>query len=128
MKTLQVVYADDDEDIRELLTLSLEFAGGFEIRTATNGRAALSAAIDRTPDLVILDVMMPGLDGPAVLSELRGIDHLAKIPVIFFTAKAQAEETERLLALGAAGVIGKPFDPITVADEIMAIWTGFHGR
>lgn len=124
---VRIVYADDDDDIRELLQLSLELAGGFEVNAVANGQAAVAAVAANPPDLVILDVMMPGLDGPATLAEIRGMEVARQLPVIFFTAKLQAGEVKRLMSLGAAGVLGKPFDPITVADDIIAILEAHDG-
>lgn len=124
---IRIVYADDDDDIRELLQLSLELAGGFEVSTVANGQAAVVAVAANRPDLVILDVMMPGLDGPATLAEIRRIEAAGQVPIVFFTAKLQRDEVDRLMSLGAAGVLGKPFDPITIADNIIAIWKAHDG-
>ncbi|MBO9376402.1 response regulator [Sphingomonas histidinilytica] len=124
---IRIVYADDDDDIRELLQLSLELAGGFEVSTVANGQAAVAAVAANRPDLVILDVMMPGLDGPATLAEIRRIEAAGQVPIVFFTAKLQRDEVDRLMSLGAAGVLGKPFDPITIADDIIAIWKAHDG-
>ncbi len=124
---IRIVYADDDDDIRELLQLSLELAGGFEVSTVANGQAAVAAVAANRPDLVILDVMMPGLDGPATLAEIRRIEAAGQVPIVFFTAKLQRDEVDRLMSLGAAGVLGKPFDPITIAGDIIAIWKAHDG-
>lgn len=124
---IHILYADDDDDIRELLSLSLELTGGFVVDAVENGRQAVEKAIAVRPDLVILDVMMPGLDGPATLEQMRGREALAGVPVIFFTAKAQREEIAKLEALGAIGVLSKPFDPVTVGEEIRAIYQRHGG-
>jgi len=78
------------------------------------------------PDLILLDVMMPGMDGPTTLKSLRGHDEFAAIPVLFMTAKVQSDEVEEYLALGAVGVIHKPFDPMALSDEIRALWQIQH--
>jgi len=112
---------DDEPNILELLATSLRFAG-FEVATATNGREALTEARRLRPDLVVLDVMMPGMDGPTLLKRMRAHPELANIPVIFMTAKVNAHESERLRELSAIGVIAKPFDPMTLGGQVKALW------
>jgi two-component system, OmpR family, response regulator len=119
---LKVLYVDDEPDIREVATLALELDGGMEVTAASSGPEALGL-IDGglTPDVVMLDVMMPGMDGPAVLAELRTRPELATTPVVFITARAQAHELARFVSLGAIGVITKPFDPMTLSIELRAV-------
>lgn len=122
----RMLLIDDDETIREIATLSLERVGGWSVDTAPSGKAALAAASETERfDAVLLDVMMPGLDGPATLALMRERELIDDaVPVVFLTAKVQPNERKRLLASGAAGVIAKPFDPMTLPselDEILAI-------
>lgn len=123
----EVLYVDDDPDIRELVQMSLETISQIEVRTADTGEAALCAMRTHRPDIVLLDVMMPGLDGPATLQRMRQSDDLVSIPVLFMTAKSQPLDLERLCQLGAIGVIGKPFDPMRLADQLLAHWQGLGG-
>lgn len=117
-----IVYADDETDIRTIAQIALEAVGGFEVTVCESGMQAVEAARKHKPQLVLLDVMMPGMDGPETLKNLRADPALADIPVIFMTAKVRPEEVESLIALGALGVIAKPFDPMTLADEIRTLW------
>jgi CheY-like chemotaxis protein len=118
---LKVLYVDDEPDIREVAVMALELDGSIEARSAGSGPEAMTLLIDAgfQPDAVLLDVMMPGKDGPAVLTELRARGF--RMPIVFITARAQAHETAGLMKLGAAGVITKPFDPMTLALELRAV-------
>ena len=122
MEPLSVLYVDDEPDIREVATLSLEIDPGITVTSFDGGGAAL-AALDGglRPDVIMLDVMMPGMDGPATLSRIRERSPLATTPVVFITARAQAHEQERFRSLGAIGVITKPFDPMTLAGDLRAL-------
>jgi CheY-like chemotaxis protein len=113
-----VLLVDDEPDIRTIGAMSLRRVGKWEVRVASSGAEAIALAAEAVPDLVLLDVMMPELDGPATLEALRKNPALASVPVIFMTAKVQAKEVERWLAIGAIGVIRKPFDPMTLPTEI----------
>lgn len=117
-----ILYVDDEPDIREVVELSLGLADDLDVRTCDSGERALELMSRERPDLVLLDVMMPGLDGPATLARLKADPLLRSIPVIFMTAKALPQEIERFLSLGAVAVIPKPFDPLQLADQIAAIW------
>lgn len=117
-----VLYIDDEPDIREVVELSLGLADDLVVRTCDSGERALELMSRDRPDLVLLDVMMPGLDGPATLARIKADPLLRSIPVIFMTAKALPQEIERFLSLGAVAVIPKPFDPLQLADQIAAIW------
>lgn len=118
---LRVLYIDDEPDIREVAVMALELDGGIEARSAASGPEAMTILIGEgfKPDVVLLDVMMPGKDGPAVLAELRARGF--RMPVIFITARAQAHELAHYLKIGAEGVITKPFDPMTLALELRAV-------
>jgi diguanylate cyclase (GGDEF)-like protein len=120
LKTL--LYVDDDPDIREIVQMSLSLDGQLEVLTSDGGeRALLKMRVER-PDLVVLDVMMPGMDGPTLLRRMRQDPGLAHVPVIFMTAKASTEEAERFRELSAIGVIAKPFDPMTLGAQVRALW------
>lgn len=119
----RITYVEDEPDIRAVAELALTVVGGFEIDVCINGADAIAKAPDFQPDLILLDVMMPGLDGPSTLGALRAIEQLEHTPVIFMTAKVQRHEVDSFLALGAIDVIPKPFDPMTLAQTITEIWT-----
>jgi len=119
-----VLYVDDEPDIREVVELSLSLAADLAVRTCDSGERALELLAEEQSDLVLLDVMMPGLDGPATVARMRADPLLARIPVVFMTAKALPQEIERFLALGAVAVIPKPFDPMKLAGQVAAIWEG----
>ena len=119
----KVTYVEDDADIREVAVLALELVGGFEVQTCSSGEEAVARAAAFGPDLLLLDVMLsPGMDGPATLARLRENPALAATPVIFMTARVQPRDVAALRALGALDVIAKPFDPMTLADTMRAIW------
>jgi two-component system OmpR family response regulator len=121
MSDIKLLYVDDEEDIREVAEFALEDEG-FELQLCASGQEALSQIPVFQPDLILLDVMMPGLDGPDTLKQLRQLDGFAHTPVIFFTAKVQAHEIEKFKALGAIDVMAKPFDAMRLAEQIRAIW------
>jgi CheY-like chemotaxis protein len=116
-----VLIVDDDPTIREIVALTLSHVAGFEVREADSGRAGLEAVKERRPDAILLDVMMPGLDGPSTLESLRADAATKDIPVIFLTAKLLPAERERLERLGASGLIGKPFDALDLVRELQLI-------
>ena len=118
---MKVLIVDDEPDIRRIAKLGLARVGGMEVVEATNGNEALVRAKEDHPDAVLLDVMMPGLDGPSTLARLREDPATSAIPVVFLTAKAIAAEVDRLKSMGAAGVLTKPFDPMTLARELRAV-------
>jgi two-component system OmpR family response regulator len=122
----RLIYVDDDRDIRGLAKLALSIDTGIDVRTCSSGAELLEATASVPPDLILLDVMMPDLDGPATLAKLREQAALASIPVVFVTARALSSEVERLRALGAADVISKPFDPRTLLQQIRSIWARLH--
>ena len=121
MDLQRVLHVDDDPDIREVAVMALEMLGGFTVATCDSGAKAVETALSFAPDVILLDMMMPGMDGPATLNELRKNPGTAAIPVIFMTAKVQAHEVGGYLALGAAGVIAKPFDPTALSGQIKDI-------
>jgi CheY-like chemotaxis protein len=118
----RITYVEDEPDIREVATLALETLGGFTLDVCVDGADAVEKAPGFGPDLILLDVMMPGMDGVETFQKLRHIPSLVNTPIIFMTAKAQPAEIDRYKSLGCAGVIAKPFDPITLPDEVRTIW------
>ena len=114
----RILYVDDEPDIREVAMMALELDPDFEVRSAQSGDEAIEVAATWRPDMILLDVMMPIMDGPTALRTLRSRADTASIPVIFVTARTQAHETERFAELGAAGVIAKPFDPMSLAATV----------
>jgi two-component system OmpR family response regulator len=118
MITLRILHVDDEPDIREVVEVSLGLDPGLATRSYGSGEEALVVAIDWQPDIILCDVMMPVMDGPAMLMRLRENALTANIPVIFMTARAQTRELDRFRSLGALGVIPKPFDPMTLAASV----------
>jgi two-component system OmpR family response regulator len=118
MTTLRILHVDDEPDIREVVEISLGLDPGFATRSCSSGEEAIVAAIDWQPDIILCDVMMPVMDGPATLMRLRENALTAGIPVIFMTARAQTRELDGFRSLGALGVIPKPFDPMTLAASV----------
>jgi CheY-like chemotaxis protein len=116
-----VVIVDDDADIREIATLSLEMVQGWTVVPVASGAEAVEVVARLGPDAVLLDVMMPGQDGPATLAALRAQESTRAVPVVFLTAKAQLRERAELEGLGAAGVLAKPFDAMTLGAEFAAV-------
>lgn len=117
---MKVLIIDDEDDIRRIARLSLVRVGGLEVIDARDGPTGVALAESDQPDVVLLDVMMPGLDGPATLAALRASDRTAGIPVVFLTAKAMPDEIARLYSLGVRGVLQKPFDPMTLPAQLKA--------
>ena len=118
---MKVLVIDDEEDVRYVARLSLGRVGGMTVLEATSGEEGVALARAERPDFILLDMMMPGMDGAATFRALRASEETAHIPVVFLTAKAMASEVQRLKNLGAKGVVLKPFDPMTLAEEIRAI-------
>ncbi len=123
MTSLQkILFVEDDPDIQMVAQLALEAVGGYTVQMCSSGKEALAVAEQFAPDLILLDVMMPGMDGPTTLMELRKKPSLSHTPVIFMTARVQRHEIEQYLAMGAADVISKPFDPMTLSAQVADIW------
>ena len=118
----KILYVEDDPDIQAIAVMVLESISGFTLIACSSGNDAVTKAAAFNPDLVLLDVMMPGMDGPETLQALRKLPELAKTPVVFMTAKVQPQEVQGYLELGAVAVIAKPFDPMTLADQLRDIW------
>jgi CheY-like chemotaxis protein len=118
MTKIRILHVDDEPDIREVVELSLGLDPFFLLQSCGSGKEALAVAAEWQPDFILLDVMMPVMDGPATLVHLRDNARTAGIPVIFMTARAQAREVDRFRSLGAVGVIPKPFDAMTLAASV----------
>lgn len=116
-----ILYIEDEKDIQTIAKMALELVGKFTVRACSSGSEALAALAEFKPDLILLDVMMPGMDGPTTLARLRQHPAAAGAPAIFMTAKVQPHEIENLKGLGAE-VIAKPFDPMTLSSSIREIW------
>lgn len=116
------LYVDDEPDIREIVEMALGLIDNLTVRTCGSGEQALKVMPEFKPDLVLLDVMMPAMDGPTTLSRMRANPSLPLIPVIFVTAKAMPQEIAYFRELGAAGVIAKPFDPMLLGEQVLTLW------
>ena len=119
----RILYVEDEPDIQAVAQIALESVGGFTMKICHNGQQALAEAEAFKPDLLLLDVMMPDMDGPTTLAELHKQPALANVPAIFMTAKVQPQEVAQLRTMGAVDVITKPFDPMTLSDQIRKIWS-----
>jgi len=115
---VKILIIDDEDDIRKIARLSLARVGGMDVVDASNGPDGVRKAEAERPDAILLDVMMPGMDGPATLAMLRAGEATCKIPILFLTAKAMTTEIERLRALGAVAVLTKPFDPMLLPKQV----------
>lgn len=126
IKLERIMHIEDDPSIQEVARVALEIVGGFTVKSCDSGAMGLEEVAIFSPQLVLLDVMMPGMDGPQTLTELQKLPCMANVPVVFMTAKAQTQEVSAYRQLGAAGVIIKPFDPMTLSEQITDIWTTWH--
>jgi CheY-like chemotaxis protein len=118
MSRLRILYVDDEPDIREIVELSLGLDSALWVRSCASGTEALATATDWSPHMILCDVLMPVMDGPATLARLRECPQTVDTPVVFVTARAQTREIEHFKSLGATGVIIKPFDPMTLAELV----------
>jgi CheY-like chemotaxis protein len=114
----RVLIIDDEDDIREVAALSLEATAGWQVFTAGSGAQGIEVAIAQQPDAILMDVMMPGVDGPSTFREMQQIPAIVHIPVVLLTAKVQGIDKRRFAGLGVAAVLFKPFDPLTLAEQI----------
>ena len=117
----RILIIDDEEDIREVAALSLETVAGWEVVMANSGAQGLARAIEYQPEAILLDVMMPGMDGPTTFRELRKNPETAHIPVLLLTAKVQSSDQRRFADLGVDAVLFKPFDPLTLSTQIAGV-------
>jgi len=121
----KIMLVEDDPDIQLITRLSLEVAGGYEVRVCDNGAQAVQSALAYAPDLILLDVMMPGMDGITTMDALRELPEIAATPMVFFTANAQRQLEQDLLLRGALGVIVKPIEPHALVEQIRMLWRRF---
>lgn len=123
MKELQkILYAEDEPDVQTVVELTVQTMSNYEIKICDNGKKLLECVEDYNPDLILLDVMMPEMDGPTTFNNLQVNENTKNIPVIFMTAKAQVHEIEKFKEMGVLGIITKPFDPMNLCYEIEDIW------
>ncbi len=123
----RILFIEDEKDIQEVAQLALESIGGYTVEVCSSGAEALDRVVAFAPDLILLDVMMPDMDGPSTLEALRKIPETASTPIIFMTAKSQAREIQRFKKLSTLEVITKPFNPMALSDQVAGIfknWTG----
>jgi len=123
----RVLMVEDDPDIRAVAHLSLTAVGRFTVELCPSGAEALACVPQFKPELVLLDVMMPDMDGPATLRRLQELPSMRGVPVVFMTAKVQPQEVQEYLALGAVEVVAKPFDPMTLPTSLREIWSRHRG-
>ena len=122
----RILHVEDDPSIQAVAKVALEAVGGFQVLSCASGQEALDQVQGFAPDFILLDVMMPGMDGPTTLQQLQQQFDLSRIPAVFMTAKVQSNEVSSYKALGAADVVVKPFDPMTLSEQIRQIWRDFH--
>jgi len=121
-----ILMVEDEPDIQTVAKLALESIGGFTIHVCSSGQEAIDAAPGLQVDLILLDVMMPGMDGPSTLQALRKLPETANTPVVFMTAKVQPQEVLQYKEYGAIDVIPKPFDPMNLSDNLREIWEQYQ--
>lgn len=123
----RILHVEDDRSIQAVAKVALEAVGGYTVLSCASGQEALDRVQGFAPDFILLDVMMPGMDGPQTLARLAALIDLERIPVVFMTAKVQPAEIEEYRRLGARDVIIKPFDPMQLAAQVRRIWTQAQG-
>lgn len=123
----RILHVEDDRSIQAVAKVALEAVGGFRVLSCSSGQEALDQVRGFAPDFILLDVMMPGMDGPQTLARLAALIDLQRIPVVFMTAKVQPAEIAEYRRLGARDVIIKPFDPMQLAAQVRQIWTQAQG-
>ena len=124
----RILFVEDDPDIQAVARMALEAVGGFTVLACASGSEALSRLDDFAPDLVLLDVVMPGLDGPATLAALRQIPACRDLPVVFMTSRIDAQDVAAYRDMGVRDVIAKPFDPIALPDQVYSVWRSLKAR
>ena len=119
----RIAYVEDEPDIRDITHMALDTLGGYEVAVYASGEEAVENISNFEPDLILLDVVMPGMSGPEVLERLSRIETIRNTPVVFMTATTRPQDLDAYRSLGAVGVIQKPYDPVALSDELHAIWT-----
>ncbi|MDO8682448.1 MAG: response regulator [Armatimonadota bacterium] len=122
--TRKILIIEDEPEIQAILSMSLQHAGGFDVILANDGIEGIEMALDQSPDLILLDVLMPKLDGYATCRRIKQNERISNIPVIFLTAKTDPHEVDRAMRAGASGYVAKPFDPLKLAGQIARIADG----
>lgn len=120
------MYIEDDPDIQTIAQMALEEIGGYKVKICSSGQEGLNELENFNPDLILLDVMIPGMDGPTTLTKIRQLDKFSKTPVIFLTAKAQASEIKSYIQLGAIDALVKPFDPVSLPTQVLEKWEAYQ--
>lgn len=118
----RICYVEDDEDIQRIVRMSLERVGKMTVDVVSDSMTAIARMTSFKPDLVMLDWMMPGMDGPTLFRKMKEVPETSQFPVVFITARAAQRDMDELIALGAAGTISKPFSPKDLPDQLRAIW------
>lgn len=127
MKELKkILYAEDEPDVQMVVEITVQTMSNYDIKICSNGKLLLDVVEEYNPDLILLDVMMPEMDGPTTFKHLKENENTKNIPVIFMTAKAQTHEVETFMKIGAVGVITKPFDPVQLCLDIEKIWNDIN--
>jgi CheY-like chemotaxis protein len=124
----RIMLVEDEPALRMVAKVALEKVGGFEVLVCESGADAIMHYVGFAPDLILLDVMMPIIDGPTTLSSMRQMHPEGIVPVVFLTAKVQSKEVQELLSLGAIGVLPKPFDPMLLSKQVEELWVRHHKR
>jgi CheY-like chemotaxis protein len=124
---VRILYVEDEPKIQVIARMALERVGGFTVEICDSGQQAVDAAPAFAPDLILLDVRMPGMDGPTTMKALRELPGFEATPIVFMTANVMAEDIERYKEMGAVDVIAKPFQPMTLPDRLREIWATVHG-
>jgi two-component system OmpR family response regulator len=127
-KLQRIVHVEDDESIRAIAKIALERIGRFTLLSCASGSEALEKTKQFAPDMILLDVMMPGLDGPTTLKKLRELMDLTEVAIVFMTAKVQSTEIEYYKSIGACNVVLKPFDVMTLSEQLGQYWKEFNGE
>lgn len=122
MKNLKILYAEDEADVQTIVEISIWSTSKHEIKTCPNGKILLECVEEYNPDLILLDIMMPEMDGPTTFENLQANPKTKDIPVVFMTAKAQSHEIEMFKQTGVVGIITKPFEPLSLCKDIEKIW------
>lgn len=123
-KLKRVLYVEDEPDIQEITRMALETLGGLDLKVCSSGAEAIAVVEGFDPDLLLLDMMMPDLDGAQTAQKIHALPGMAALPVVLMTAKVQAQEMASYRDLGALGVITKPFDPLLLPDQLQGLWQG----
>lgn len=124
----KILLVEDDPDIQLITRLSLEVGGGYEVKVCGSGPEAVQSGPAYAPDLILLDVIMPGMDGPTTMDALRALPALAATPIVFFTAHTHEQMRRDLLGRGALGIVIKPIEPTALVEQIRSLWQGAGGR